>query len=115
MPSQCHSAPQLQQLESSADEESGEAHVARSRPCGVAPRAPEDEGHIAKLSRGNRSDTTWQQAFFFFAREAQAAKSLREAASPGRPSMESKNSRQCVPKFSRLRMKNFAVAWPREL
>ena len=45
---------QLQQLESSADEGAGEAHVARSRPCEcrVAPRAPEDDGaHCTAVKR----------------------------------------------------------------
>ena len=78
-------------------EEPGETHVARSRPCErrVAPRAPETR-HITAGKR--RPLRHYLSAGHFFAREAQAAKSLRERSEPWRASMQ--NSTMCHQEFT---------------
>ena len=92
----CHFIVAVQQLEAT-DEGAGEAHVARSRPCErrVAPRAPE----MRHITAGKRKPLRhYLSAGHFFAREAQAAKSLRERSEPWRASMQ--NSTMCHQEFT---------------
>ena len=89
----------------------GEAHVARSRPCErrVAPRAPEEDGTHCKAAKRKPLRHCLAASLFIFAREAQAAKCSREAASPGRPS-KAKEFKTVCSTFSAEMKEDFAAA-----
>ena len=83
------SKPQLQQLESGADEAvQGRLMWLEVGPSGLRREPLRTSEHIAKAARRKPLRHYLAAGLFFFAREAQAAKSLREAASPGRPGMK---------------------------